>query len=356
MYFLRAILFLPLIFMLSGCAKFGYVIEQGMEQLRIQNRAIANEQVLKSPKYSKQHKEKIKKIMKYREYFQEFFGKKVGEIYSKTTFLKRDAVSYLVITSPFHKIEALKECFPFVGCFPYIGFFNMDSALEYMQDQEQEEKVTYMRKVYAYSTLGYFTDTILSSFFHYNDYALAELIFHELFHTIFFVKDNVSLNENLANFFGKELAKIYFKKSNISQVGRGEKNRIKQKEIHKEVVRLVGVLQARYKAIKGTKKEVFENELSQFLKSTFYPEVEKKCTQLGVARGNCSFLHRKWNNASFSAFLTYEDKMNEIERFVRSEKMELLSFYRFLEKQLTIYKQGDRDVPFSNFLLARLKQ
>src|SRR5690606_28211743 len=52
---------------------------------------------------------------------------------------------------------------------------------------------------------------ILSSFFYYDDLDLAELIFHELFHTIFFIKDDVDLNENLANYFGKELVRLYFK-------------------------------------------------------------------------------------------------------------------------------------------------
>ena len=64
----------------------------------------------------------------------------------------------------------------------------------------------------TYSTLGYFDDPILSSFFNYNKFDLTVLIFHELFHTIYFYKNKVQLNENLANFFGREMAIEYYKK------------------------------------------------------------------------------------------------------------------------------------------------
>ena len=55
---------------------------------------------------------------------------------------------------------------------------------------------SHVRPVNAYSTLGHFNDRVLSSFFNYNEKGLANLIFHELFHSILFFKNGVNLNEN----------------------------------------------------------------------------------------------------------------------------------------------------------------
>jgi len=79
--------------------------------------------------------------------------------------LENSAVTYLVVASPFNEIKAVETCFPVMGCFPYLGFFNLNSAKNFAKEKENENYVTWIRPVYAYSTLGYFTDTILSSFF-----------------------------------------------------------------------------------------------------------------------------------------------------------------------------------------------
>ena len=60
---------------------------------------------------------------------------------------------------------------------------------------------------------GKYNDRIISSFFRYDERRLANLIFHELFHAVFFIKDEVKANENLASFFARELAKEYFSDS-----------------------------------------------------------------------------------------------------------------------------------------------
>ena len=91
----------------------------------------------------------------------------------------------------------------FTGCFPYLGFFKEGEAKKYAMKQEENGFSTYTRPVYAYSSLGHWNDRILSSFFHFDSRELANLVFHELFHHIFFIKNEVSLNENLATFLLK---------------------------------------------------------------------------------------------------------------------------------------------------------
>src|SRR3546814_1778259 len=58
--------------------------------------------------------------------------------------------------------------------------------------------------VEAYSTLGWFNDPILSSMMHWGDERLATLIFHELAHQRFYVKDDTEFNESFATFVEQE--------------------------------------------------------------------------------------------------------------------------------------------------------
>ena len=197
----KSLIYATLGTLLCGCAQVGYLYEQGIGQWTLLSDAEENAVVLEKKELKESDKEKIKQIEKLKKYFYGYWEKEETKIYSKTTILKQDAVSYLVIVSPTNEIKPIETCFPFMGCFPYLGFFNEKSAKEFAQKNESEDKITWIRPVYAYSTLGYLTDTILSSFFYYNEYELAELVFHELFHTIFFVKNDVDLNENLAMHF-----------------------------------------------------------------------------------------------------------------------------------------------------------
>ncbi len=58
--------------------------------------------------------------------------------------------------------------------------------------------------VEAYSTLGWFNDPIMSSMMSWGDERLATLIFHELAHQRFYVKDDTEFNESFATFVEQE--------------------------------------------------------------------------------------------------------------------------------------------------------
>ena len=177
----KVTLIVPLV-LISSCAKLSYLYEQGRGQLSLLTSARENKDVLHDIKIPIKYKDKIVKVEEYKKYFYRYWDRPPQEIYSQTTILDRDAVTYLLIASPYNKIDPNKFCFPFMGCFPYIGFFKEKSAREKASELSDKGLITWVRPVYAYSTLGYFDDPIISSFFRYNDFQLAELVFHELFH------------------------------------------------------------------------------------------------------------------------------------------------------------------------------
>ena len=340
---LKSFLFL---FLFSNCSRISYVFHQGKGQFKLLFNARPNEEVLADPAILKSHKEKIKSIETYKKYFSHYFGVEISSIYSKTTFLDQEAVSYLVVASPFHEIKPKEECFPFVGCFPYLGFFDQEKAKKHAHFLKKKGFEVFIRPVYAYSTLGYFTDNILSSFFHYNKNDLAELIFHELFHTLFFIKGNVALNENLANYFGREMSFEYFQFDKIEREKRMEKN-LKKQRMAREITYLAKKLNKVYKEKSPQTQKEAANIREGFLKATFYPHLKPFCKELSWP------CQAKWNNASLAEFLTYEEKSQNIARLREELNLTLRAFFSHITKKHKEYRKTKREVPFEEFLWAR---
>lgn len=332
----------------------GYLAEQGIGQAKIQWGAKKNEDVLDNPKVSDEVKRKISLIEDYKKFFYHYFDSKEKGIYTKTTLLDHEAVSYLVIASEHTKIEAHEFKFPFMGSFPYIGFFKKDSAESYAKKlREKENLVTYVRPVYAYSTLGYLEDRILSSFFHYNDVELAELIFHELFHTVFFVKDEVDLNENLANYYGKELMAEYFKGSDSLQGHLLLEE--KRKLLSLKIVELIGLLQNEFKKLGGFITDGEADKLTnRFVTEVFNPEVKEYCKKIMLSDDECDFKTR-WNQASFAAFLTYEEKQDFIADLRKENGQNLKEFLGWLKDQEKEFRKNkNKDLSFADFLQKKV--
>ncbi|MFA6238291.1 MAG: aminopeptidase [Bacteriovorax sp.] len=351
MDFLKISGLLGLLLFINGCAKFDYLYEQSVGQISLQSNARDNYEMLKNVRVPRDQKAKIKKIEELKKYFYKYWGKKETRIYSQTTMLKNRAVSYLVVASPYSEIKAEETCFPLMGCFPYLGFFNLASAKDFAKSKEEEGFVTWVRPVYAYSTLGYFTDTILSSFFNYSDYELAELIFHELFHTIFFVNNQVELNENLANYFSKEMLEEYFKNTNqLDYLRIQQKEEIEDKKLRKTVVTLTAELQEHYHKLLPKTRTEAEAIFYEFMEKRFKPEILLKCQEQNIPPKNCFPLEKQWNNASFAAFLTYEKKSDDLEGLQKKLGLDLRGYYNWISKKHNEYKDQTEINEFATYL------
>lgn len=331
----------------------GYLSEQGIEQAKLQWSGRNNQEFLSDPSVSEEMKRKVVLVEEYKKFFYHYFGEKQTEIYSKTAILPNPAVTYLVIASPHIKIEAHEFTFPIMGSFPYIGFFKKDSAEKFAKKIQKKEKlVTYIRPVYAYSTLGYFEDRILSSFFHYNDIELAELVFHELFHTVFFIKNEVELNENLANLYGKELLREYFKdRAEFNHYLETEK---KKKLLGQRVVDLIGILQTEFAKLGGFNTDEKADELTaRFVAEVFKPDLLGYCEKIELDKSECN-IKDDWNQASFAAFLTYEEKQDFLEGLKLQNNFDLKQFLSWLRIEHKKFDSQKEIESFTDFLKLKV--
>lgn len=352
MKFLRVTLGFCLV-LSAGCGQLSYLTEQGVQQMKIQWGGRSNDDVLKDPKLTDEQKQKILLVEEYKKFFYHFFGAPTTKIYSKTTMLENKAVTYLVIASKHTKIEPHEFEFPFVGSFPYIGFFKLDSAKEFAEDlKEDKNLVTWIRPVYAYSTLGYLEDRILSSFFEYDEVELAELVFHELFHTIFFIKDEVDLNENLANLYGKEMLKEYFKGQPLldSYIAREEK----KEKIAKRVVELIAILQTEFAKLGGFITDQKADDLTErFITEVFKPDLRLLCQKLALEETECE-LKDNWNQASFAAFLTYEEDQDFLDKLQKEKQLNLKDYLSWMRSEYKTFGKQKKVESFTDFLKLKV--
>lgn len=336
--FCKKILYICLLACLS-CAKLGYIVKQGVGQISIQMKAVKNSKVLEDPKVSDEDKAKIRIIGVYKKYYEEFFEQKFDDIYEKTTFLDRKAVSYMVTASPKNEIKPHRVSFPFVGSFPYLAFFSLDSAKEFAKDLEEDGMVTWIRPVYAYSSLNYFDDRILSSFFVYSETELAELVFHELTHLLVFVKDDVGFNESLAQYIAHKVLERYMDGSEAADfiVKRQE-----SRSLAKDLVPKIQELNKTYKALSEPKS--IEKARIHFLENILFKRMEEYCTNSGT---ECALDVKNWNNARLVGYLNYEGRYERIENVHIKLGYNLKQFAKWIKNA---EEEKNEDIPFLDYL------
>lgn len=188
-----------------------YALEQLSGQLKIIRNAIPVEQALNDDSLPDSLKQKLRLIEEIRNFAFDSLGLKRNSNY--TTFYNqhgKPVLWTLTACEPF-RLKAYQWWFPFLGHVSYKGFFNKEKGLKEMQKLKSRGYDAELSPVSGWSTLGWFSDPVLSNMLKRREGSLAELIIHELTHGTIFLKSNVDLNENLATFIGEQGAILFLK-------------------------------------------------------------------------------------------------------------------------------------------------
>ena len=119
------------------------------------------------------------------------------EYYTK---LDRDEVGWHITASYPLKFESYTWWFPIVGNVPYKGFFDIQKAREEENTLIQKGLDTRLRITSGYSTLGWFSDPLLSPQLRLRDDELIALVFHEMAHSTVYFNGDSDFNESYASF------------------------------------------------------------------------------------------------------------------------------------------------------------
>jgi predicted aminopeptidase len=81
----------------------------------------------------------------------------------------------------------------------YRGYYSKEDAMAYAEELRKEGDDVQVGGVPAYSTLGWFSDPLLSTFINYSDAELARMVFHELAHQVVYIPGDSRFNEAFAS-------------------------------------------------------------------------------------------------------------------------------------------------------------
>lgn len=179
-----------------------YGLRQGYGQLNIIWNARPVEEFMQDPHFPDSLKARLRLIDEVRRYAVDSLGLKDTENYKTLYDQKGKEVMWVVLASEAFKLAPKEWTFPVVGSVPYKGFFSEKRAFALKRELEEEGYDVIVRNPGGWSTLGWFTDPILSKMLSRSEGDLANLIIHEMSHATIFVKDSIDFNENLATFIG----------------------------------------------------------------------------------------------------------------------------------------------------------
>jgi hypothetical protein len=97
-------------------------------------------------------------------------------------------------------------------------------------------------------------------------------------------------------------------------------------------------------------KEESQAILNEFLDSQFYPAVSSKCHEFKINSKECFPLNKRWNNASFAAFLTYEKKADVIEGLQKKLGVDLKGLFNWIEQRYVSFQDQKEVEDFSEYL------
>ena len=179
-----------------------YGASQGYGQFRIIWNARPVEEFLSDPEFPDSLKARLNLIAEVRKYSIDSLGLKDTENYKTMYDQKGKEVMWVVMASERFRLKPKEWVFPIIGAVPYKGFFNEKKANDLKLELKNQGWDVVVRNPGGWSTLGWFTDPILSKMLSRSEGDLANLIIHEMSHATIFVKDSVDFNENLATFIG----------------------------------------------------------------------------------------------------------------------------------------------------------
>jgi len=210
----KAALLLLLSVALVSCETVGYYSQAVRGQLTIVFGREDIQRLIEQQDLSDELADKFARVMDIREFAESELGLPVGGNYSSYVDIEREHVVWNVFAAPEFSVEPVNWCYPIAGCVAYRGYFSERSALRYAAKLEEDGLDVYTGGVDAYSTLGWFEDSLLSTVLNRADYQLAGLIFHELAHQLVYLPGDTTFNESFATAVEREGVRRWLAKSN----------------------------------------------------------------------------------------------------------------------------------------------
>ncbi|MDX8535143.1 aminopeptidase [Mesorhizobium sp. VK25A] len=183
---------------LAGCTSISYYAQslEGHVEIMAARKNVAK--LIRDPSTPEPLRAKLTSASAIRRFATEELALPNNSSYRSYVDVGRNDVTLAVFAAPQFSLAPVTWCFPVFGCVPYKGYFSRKDALENAAALQRQGLDVYVTGITAYSTLGWFSDPLLSTMLRQNDTYLASLIFHELAHQKIYVNGDSAFNEAFA--------------------------------------------------------------------------------------------------------------------------------------------------------------
>ncbi|WP_445380936.1 aminopeptidase [Pseudomonas syringae] len=325
---LRHLLALTVVTLLAGCSSVSYYGQLAQGQWQLLQAREPVEKIVADPTRDAGLREHLARSQLARTFASEHLHLPDNKSYRLYADLGRPYVVWNVFATDEFSLEPVTHCFPIAGCVAYRGYYSLGGARGEAALQRQAGKDVYLSGVEAYSTLGWFNDPILSSMMGWGDERLATLIFHELAHQRFYVKDDTEFNESYASFVEQEGTRQW-------RAARGlPPESVSQSARRDQFTRLV--LDTRER-LKGLYRQPLSAEVMRARKAEAFERMRRDYRALrdeqwaGDKRFD-AWINSPMNNAKLLPFGLYDQWVPAFETLFRQVNGDWQAFYHAVEK------------------------
>ncbi len=289
-----------------------YGVRQGMGQYHLISNAQKVVDLLEKEEISDSIKSKLRLIENVKKYGLDSLGLADSDIYKSVYDQKGEPVMFVVTAcQPFQLIPYEWEI-PLAGTFPYRGYFDKEFAIREREKLKEMGLDASIRLVDGWSTLGIIENPLLSENLNRTEGDLVNLVLHEVSHETIYIRNETTLNENLATFIGDEgtmryLQTVYGKDS--KEMKAYLKSESDSQNFVKHMVRGAGLLDELYLTFNNAmsmeeKKEEKELLIGRIIDSmdtlqlTNFQKVKEMFNEFSP------------DNTYFMSFIRYQSKQN----------------------------------------------
>jgi predicted aminopeptidase len=234
-----------------------------------------------------------------------------------------------VVATPELSLKPLQWCFPVAGCVDYRGYYSKADAQDYARELRADGHDVEVGGVAAYSTLGWFSDPLISTFINYPDGELARMLFHELAHLVVYVGGDSQFNESFASAVEEVGVERWLTRfGNQSMRDAYDRYWARKRDFHALLLRSRKELEQAYKShMPDADKRAVKARVFARLKEDY--QVLKQ--SWGGYAGYDKFFAEPLSNAHLASIATYSDFVPAFKVLLRRERT-FPAFYRAVRR------------------------
>jgi len=331
---------LGVLLFVSGCGSLEYYAQAVGGHLEVMRLAVPIEERLREADTPGPLRAKLAKALAIREFASRELALPDNDSYRRYADIGRPFVVWNVFAAPEFSVKPIESCFLFVGCVSYRGFYSEESAQRHAAALAEQDHDVYVGGVAAYSTLGWFSDPVLSTFIQYPEPEVARIVFHELAHQLVYVKGDTMFNESFAATVEEEGVRRWLEREGTpAQRAAYEDSRKRRAEF----VALVSKYRAQLAAFYDRPVQLEEKRAG---KRRLFAQMQDEYVSLKASWGGFAGYDRLFsrgaNNALLASIASYSELVPAFRALLAQRHDDLPAFYAAV-RELSKLDKPERD-------------